>query len=231
MGIITPVGGYIGAKPDFLGARPGVYRLDEHYELVKRLAWPIAIGTPMAGGYYAGTIEYGTEAWLGIGGERYHLIVSPKASGEASTILQYKTSTTCDGLRSNQSSAQSIWDGYHNTYTSVIGSSSVHPAANYCQSLSISGFTDWYLPSYEEAYLAFTNLLSLPDWQVGGTEEFEETGSSYFDGGFYWSSTGGDCDTNAPARGYVVPLQAKLAGMGKTESLWVRAIRRIPFIP
>lgn len=190
----------------------------------------LTIGQSYQGGYYAGTITYSLESWLGGGTPSYQLIVAPKASGEASTIKQYKTSATCDGIRSNQSSAQSSWDGYHNTYTSVIGSSGIHPAANYCQGLSIGGFADWYLPSLEEAYLAFTNLLDLPDWQVGGSEEFEESGSSYYNGGFYWASTGDDCDntgTLGSARGYIVPTRTKLNGMGKTESLWVRAIRRV----
>lgn len=232
MGIITPVGGYIGAKPDFLGARPGVYRLDEHYELIKRLAWPIAIGTPMAGGYYAGTIEYGTEAWLGIGGERYHLIVAPKASGEASSTRQLKTSNTTTGTPLTTSSPRSDWDGYHNTYTSAVGISAVHPASNYCQGLTIGGYSDWYLPSKQEIGFAFSNLAYLTDWLTNGTEEFEVDGSSYNNLGFYWSSTE---QTSTTAAGWFTDGAGGFAnvvnGFSKTSTFWVRAIRRIPFIP
>jgi hypothetical protein len=47
----------------------------------------LTIGSAAFGGYYAGTIDSGTE--------RYAVIVAPKASGENSSI-QYKTSASAD---------------------------------------------------------------------------------------------------------------------------------------
>jgi hypothetical protein len=193
----------------------------------------LTIGQSFEGGYYAGTITYNTngyDSWLrGSSTPSYHLVVAPKAFGEASTVLQYKTTATCDGAESNQTSAQSYWDGYHNTYTSVIGSSSAHPAANYCQGLSIGGYTDWYLPAIYEAQLAFGNLDGLPLWSSGGSEEFKRSGSSWYDLGLYWGSTGDSCENT----GGLVTAHAFLIdsypvyGFYKTGTFWVRAIRRV----
>ena len=194
----------------------------------------LVIGQAFEGGFYAGTITYNItnyDSWLrNTNGPSYHLVVAPKASGEASTIRQYKTTATCDGAELTQTSAQSYFDGYHNTYTSVIGSSNAHPAANYCQALTIGGYSDWYLPANLEANLAFANLLDLSAWQVGGAEEFEVDGSSWFNGGYYWSSTGYSCENTGNqngANGFITASKTTIGGMPKNESLWVRAIRRV----
>jgi hypothetical protein len=195
----------------------------------------LVIGQSLQGGYYAGTITYGTESWLGIGGEQYHLIMAPKASGEASTILQYKTTASCDGAESNQTSSQSSWDGYHNTYTSVVGSSSAHPAANYCQGLSIGGYSDWYLAARKEAELAFSNLGQLSAWQTGGAEAFTIgtvvwNGSPFTNRSDYWTSTGDSCEntgTLTTASIYANTQGFLVSGLVKTDQMFVRAIRRV----
>jgi len=193
----------------------------------------LVIGQAFQGGYYAGTITYGTESWLGIGGEQYHLIMAPKASGEASTIKQFKTSMTCDGLLSDQSAPASSFDGYHNTYTSVIGSSSSHPAANFCQGLSIGGYTDWYLASAQEAAIAFGNLKQLAPWQSGGAEEFTVgtvtlNGNSLSGYSMYWASTAGECGSTAASAAYIYYVAGGLVfGYNYTDEFFVRAIRRV----
>ena len=51
---------------------------------------------------------------------------------------------------------------------STVGSgSTIFPAANFCQALSIGGFTDWYLPSRFEMDIAYFNLK--PGTQVNDT--------------------------------------------------------------
>jgi hypothetical protein len=195
----------------------------------------LVIGQSFQGGYYAGTITYGTESWLGIGGEQYHLIMAPKATGEALTILRYKNTASCDGAESNQTSAQSIWDGYHNTYTSVIGSSTVHPAANFCQGLSIDGYTDWYHAAERESALAFGNLRQLAKWQSGGSEAFTVgtvilNGNSISGLSAYWNSTGDSCEntgTTTTASMYYNTSGYNIYGYSKTDQFFVRAIRRV----
>jgi hypothetical protein len=195
----------------------------------------LTIGQVYEGGYYAGTITYEAEAWLGGGTPTYNLVMAPKASGEASTIRQYKTSATCDGAESNQTSAQSSWNGYHNTYNSVIGTSSSHPAANYCQGLSIGGYTDWYLAARFEANLAFGNLRQLAPWQTGGAEAFTVgtvvlNGSSTTNVSVYWHSTGDSCENTGSlgsAGVYYNTGGFTIGGYPKTDQYFVRAIRRV----
>ena len=188
----------------------------------------LTIGQAYQGGYYAGTITYSLESWLGGGTPSYQLIVAPKASGEASSTKQLKTSITTTGTPNTTSSPGSNWDGYHNTYTSAVGTSTVHPASNYCQGLTIGGYSDWYLPSKQEIGLAFSNLAYLTDWLTGGTEEFEVDGSSWYNLGFYWASTE---QTYAGAPGWYTDGAGGFAnivnGFSKTETFWVRAIRRV----
>jgi hypothetical protein len=187
----------------------------------------LTIGQSYEGGYYAGTITYSLESWLGGGTPSYKLIVAPKASGEASSTKQLKTSRTTTGTPSTTSSPRSNWDGYHNTYTSAVGTSTVHPASNYCQGLTIGGYSDWYLPSKEEAKLAFSNLAYLTDWMSNGAEEFEIDGSSWYNVGFHWSSTE---QTDQTAAGWFTDGAGNSVianGFYKTETFWVRAIRRV----
>lgn len=195
----------------------------------------LTIGQAYQGGYYAGTITYPNGAYPSLTETTYNLIVAPKASGEASTTKQYKTSGTCDGAASTETSPQSDWDGYHNTYDSVLGSSSSHPAANYCQGLSIGGYTDWYLPAPEEAELAYGNLLDLAAWQSGGSEEFT-TGTVILNGSsitasVYWTSFGDGCENvgtlNTAALSNTGSGGGIIFGYVKTDSFFVRAIRRV----
>ena len=195
----------------------------------------LTIGQTYQGGYYAGTITYSNGAYPSLTETTYNLIVAPKASGEASTTKKYKTSNTCDGAASTETSPQSKWDGYHNTYDSVLGSSSSHPAANYCQGLSIGGYTDWYLPAPEEAELAYGNLLDLATWQSGGSEEFT-TGTVISNGSsvttsIYWTSHGDGCENTGTlgtaAVSYTAGGGGQIYGFPKNDSFFVRAIRRV----
>ncbi len=196
----------------------------------------LTIGQAYQGGYYAGTITYPNGAYPSLTETTYSLIVAPRASGEASTTKQYKTSGTCDGAASTETSPQSKWDGYHNTYDSVLGSSSSHPAANYCQGLSIGGYTDWYLPAPEEAQLAYGNLLNLATWQSGGSEEFTTgtvilNGSSAGPFSLYWTSFGDGCENvgtlNTAAISNTGGGGGSIFGYIKTDRFFVRAIRRV----
>ena len=102
---------------------------------------PIVPGTPYAGGFYVGRML--------VGAQKYALIVAPKAGGQ--TTLAWKATNT------TTLSTDSVWDGFSNTAAMVVDSAN-HAAAQWCAALSISGFTDWFLPATEQLELCYRNL-------------------------------------------------------------------------
>jgi hypothetical protein len=102
---------------------------------------PGAIGSAYEGGFYAGKIVQG--------GSTYYLVVAPKSSGENSS-KKYKTSNDVSDVATktlNNGPAAS---------TSINNAS--HPAAEFCEGLTIGGFSDWYLPARDELELCYRNL-------------------------------------------------------------------------
>lgn len=104
---------------------------------------PTEIGQPYQGGYYAGRIKIGTDVFA--------IVVSPRSVGESSVALAWKNDT------SQTAAAISLVDGYVNTQAL---DSATHPAAAFCKSLNIGGYTDWYLPSRDELELLYRNFKS-----------------------------------------------------------------------
>ena len=102
---------------------------------------PTVPGTPYAGGFYVGRML--------VGAQKYALIVAPKAGGQ--TTLAWKATNT------TTLSTDSVWDGFSNTAAMVVDSAN-HAAAQWCAALSISGFTDWFLPATEQLELCYRNL-------------------------------------------------------------------------
>lgn len=104
---------------------------------------PSSAGLAYGGGYYAG-------ANVVVDGLQYALIVAPKTmGGESSSELSILTNQITLNLPEN--------DGVVATnmlYTASGGS----PAANFVKSLSIGGYTDWYLPSFAEGEILFRYL-------------------------------------------------------------------------
>jgi hypothetical protein len=130
------------------------------------------IGSPLAGGFFAGEMT--------INGERFALIVAPKAEGEKSgdDELQYKINDryTADGTDSDD-------DGLFNT--NRINDVN-HPAAQFCRTLRIGDCDDWYLPSRDELMMIWRNLgpnrKNTPEsFRAGAPEAFKEA--------WHWSST------------------------------------------
>ena len=107
---------------------------------------PGALGSAYEGGFYTGKIVQG--------GITYYLIVAPKSSGENSS-KQYKTANTAaptdtKTLNNGPSASTSMNDA-------------AYPAAQFCEGLTIGGFSDWYLPSRDELELCYRNLKPTTD--------------------------------------------------------------------
>ena len=68
------------------------------------------------------------------------LIISPKALGSALN-LAWKTANT------SSTGTTSVFDGWAN---SEAMNNASHPAAQFCRSLTIGGYDDWYLPATQE---------------------------------------------------------------------------------
>jgi hypothetical protein len=98
------------------------------------LAPPVPIGDPFGGGFFAGQIST-----AGNGIADYNLVIAPKSSGENSSI-QWKTSNT------TTAGTSSVIDGPTNS--SNMNNAS-HPAAQFCEGLTIGSFSDWYMPAQE----------------------------------------------------------------------------------
>jgi hypothetical protein len=106
---------------------------------------PTVIGQAYGGGYYAGQIST-----AGNGIADYYIIVGPVASAETSAgSTQWKTAAT------STTGTSSVIDGPTNS--SNMNNAS-HPAAQFCEDLTVGGNTDWYSPARNEIEICYFNL-------------------------------------------------------------------------
>ena len=102
---------------------------------------PGAIGSAYEGGFYAGQI--------GVAGVATHyLVIAPRSSGQSASKQWKTTATTTSGT-------SSVIDGPTNSANMNDAS---HPAAQFCEGLSIGGFSDWYMPAQNELEVCYYNL-------------------------------------------------------------------------
>jgi hypothetical protein len=163
------------------------------------------IGSPLAGGFFAGEIT--------IEGDRYALIVAPKASGEK-LELEYKPKDrgTADGTDSDD-------DGPANTKRI---NDVNHPAAQFCSGLNIGGFDDWYLPSRDELAMLERNL---GPYRKNTPEQFREDAPEALETNWYWSSTE---YASYSYLAWIVGFDSGLQnGFNKDLDYGVRAVRRL----
>ena len=104
---------------------------------------PTRIGQQFEGGYFTGINRIEQTA--------YAIIVEPK---RLQAKLAIKTSD------SQSTGAQSVNNGWANT---AAMNNADHPAAQYCRSLTVGSFTDWYLPSRDELELCYRYLKPTTD--------------------------------------------------------------------
>jgi len=100
------------------------------------------IGQSYAGGYYAGQIST-----AGNGVADYNLVIGPKSS--AQSYLAYKTSNSAT------TGTNSLIDGPTNSGNMNNAS---HPAAQFCEGLTVGGYSDWYMPAKNELIVCYFNL-------------------------------------------------------------------------
>lgn len=191
-----------------------------------------AIGAAYGGGYFAGQIST-----AGTGVANYNLVIAPVASGENAS-KQWKTSNT------STAGTSSVIDGPTNS--SNMNNAS-HPAAQFCEGLSIGGFSDWYMPAKNELEVCYynlkptttsnntssgTNTNAVPsrgsNYTAGtpaqtSATDFKDTGTEDFAAAYYWSSTE-NAATNAWRQNFNNGYQYNDT---KTYNNRVRAVRRV----
>jgi len=138
-------GGFITKSPvaPTSSAASGMWTLDQAMQLKKQGTWPtlLAIGDAYQGGFYAGQI--------GVSGVATHnLVVGPVASAQNAS-KQWKTS------RTTTAGTSSVIDGPTNSSNM---NDATHPAAQFCEGLTIGGFSDWYMPALNELEVCYFNL-------------------------------------------------------------------------
>jgi len=163
-----------------------------------------AVGFPFAGGFFAGEIL--------LHGERYALVVAPKAEGEKFDVEYKKKSlSAADGTDSDD-------DGLGNT--NLITDKN-HPAAQFCRSLKIGEFDDWYLPSRDELMRIW---MALGPNRKNTPELFRAGGAEAFALRWYWSST--EYASYSIYAWFVVFGDGFQGYDGKNYDFGVRAVRR-----
>lgn len=157
---------------------------------------PTVPGTPLDGGFYAGRIN--------VGGQAFALIVAPKAEGEHDDAAWNESRKTVEG-------AMSPADGHANTQAMAAAGSKL---AQWALDLRIAEHDDWYLPAQDELEIIYRNLkptteenylyarsginLSALPPTYPYTRElpaqtaaaaFQDGGEQAFDDVWYWTST------------------------------------------
>lgn len=216
-------------------AASGVWTLPQQFQAKAAGNWPdpnvpSVIGQAFGGGYYAGQI--------GVSGVATHYLVVGPVSTAQNTNKQYKTSAT------STTGASSDIDGPTN---SAAMNATNHPAAYFCEGLTIGGFSDWYMPAKNELEVCYYNLKptttanntaaginpnAVParasNYTAGDpaqttATDFKDTGAEDFATTYYWSSTEDTSSTGWRQR-FTVGTQN---GYQKNYGIYVRAIRRV----
>ncbi len=197
-------------------------------------SFALKIGDAYQGGFFAGQIGVSSVA-------THNLVVSPLSSGQTTDI--FRTTSADDP------GALSVIDGPANSSSM---NDANHPAAQFCESRTIGGFSDWYMPAKNELEVCYFNLK--PDTTSNDTNagtntnavpsrgsnyttgnpaqtaatDFIAGGSQAFTAAPYWSSTQyapAPYFSDAWAQRFTTGAQT---GYGKAyNTIRVRCIRRV----
>jgi hypothetical protein len=192
-----------------------------------------AIGAAYGGGFFAGQIST-----AGNGVADYNLVIGPVASAQ-NLAKQWKTANT------STSGTSSVIDGPAN---SAAMNNASHPAAQFCEGLTIGGFSDWYMPAKNELEICYynlkptttsnntssgTNTNAVPsrggNYSAGtpaqtAVTDFKTGNAEAFASDNYWASTEAS-STNAWRQSFITGNQD--SGNSKTDNNAVRAVRRV----
>jgi hypothetical protein len=192
-----------------------------------------ALGGAFGGGFFAGQISTAGNSIAD-----YNLVVGPLSTAQSSK--QWKTSNT------STTGTTSVIDGPTNS--SNMNNAS-HPAAEFCEGLTIGGFSDWYMPAKNEQDVCYYNLKPSTDAnntssginanavparasnytsgtpaQTTATDFITSTGTEAYTLNSYWSSTEFSA-TKGNLQNFSTGDQTNTSN--KTYSYRVRAIRRV----
>ena len=189
-------------------------------------------GDAYEGGFFAGQINVSSVI--------YNLVVGPKATAY-SAGKQFRTSTPSND-------PTSVIDGPGNSATM---NSAIYPAAEFCEGLTVGGYTDWYMPAQNELEVCYfylkpetttnntgwgsnanavspepvsTNYTSGTPAQTSAAA-FQTGGAESYETNTYWSSTQSST-TAAWSQGFSNGTQNS-GYFTKTSSIPVRAVRRV----
>jgi hypothetical protein len=112
-------------------------------------------------------------------------------------------------------SAQSIWDGLSNSNAIVSQAGHTNSAAALCLNSTNGGQTDWYLPSFQELNMLWSNYFA-----VARTLS-QISGATLLQPARYWSSSEG----GVYSAWYFLFTVGDASGYSKTNSDYVRAVR------
>ena len=202
-------------------------------------------GTFTDGGYFAGLISHTAD-----GSPTHALIVAPRATGATGTGYTLTTNLSW-GPPASAPGAQSSFNGQANTAALVTLGIASYPAANFCVSLNIGGFSDWYLPARYELDIAYFNLkpttnlnnaswgqniysvpLRASNWSVNSPAQTSvtsfNTSAQAFVAQYHYSSTEGSPAARAWSLNFQDGLQSDFPPVSNKAGLQpVRAFRRI----
>lgn len=111
------------------------------------------IGASFEGGFFAGLISHTAD-----NSPTHALVVAPRNTGASGTEYPMTSNYAYRSSTTQVTGSGSLFDGVANTNNLVSLGVSSFPAANFCASLSISGYSDWYLPAVLELDAAYKNL-------------------------------------------------------------------------
>jgi hypothetical protein len=162
-----------------------------------------ALGTLGSGGIYIGQFDYTVAQQTPGSHRRYGLILSPITGGESTTLAwrSTPTATNCPDMYYGQANT---------TIMEALGAAS--PAGAFCTAENtavLGGFSDWYIPTYYEMGILYTNRAYIP-----GGQELSNAN--------YWTSY---CANNTNAAAYNPTTNAYATPTQSTANK-VRLIRR-----